>query len=88
MFNDYYGSYDEFYDTMLRGNEVEFKYLNEKYYLLPFFEGEKVVGVTFGEAYSEEENIYFSKEELYNAKIGDTILGNVLDDIEFLWLNF
>lgn len=82
-FFDLYKSFDEFYNTMLRGNEVEFIYNEKHFYILPHFdENEKVTGVCLGEAYTDDEKIYFSSGELYNAPIEGTTLNKILQEID------
>ena len=88
IFNSIYKSFDEFYNTILRGNEIEFKYKEKKYFLLPYFNGEKVVGISFGEFGSEDELICLSKEQLYNLKINDALFHEILSVIDISWNNF
>ena len=82
-FFDLYKSFDEFYNTMLRGNEVEFIYNEKHFYILPHFdENEKVTGVCLGEAYTDDEKIYLSSVELYNAPIEGTTLNKILQEVD------
>ncbi len=88
-FFDLYKSFDDFYDTMLRGNETEFFYNEKHFYILPHFdENEKVTGVYFGEAYTDNDKIYFSSDELYNAPIEDTTLNKILGELEIKFYAF
>lgn len=88
-FFDLYKSFDEFYNTMLRGNEVEFIYNEKHFYILPHFdENEKVTGVCLGEAYTDDEKIYFSSGELYNATIGNTTNCKILGEIKIKFYAF
>ncbi len=47
-----------------------------------FDENEKVTGVCLGEAYTDDEKIYFSSGELYNAPIEGTTLNKILQEID------
>ncbi len=81
-FFDLYKTFDEFYNTMLRGNEIEFIYNEKQYFILPKRdENNNVIGVYFGEAYKDDEKIYFSADTLYNATIEDTTLNQILQNI-------
>ena len=84
-----YGSFEEFYETFFRGNEVEFIYRGQQYYILPIWNASKTVtGVYFGKAYGENEIQCFSKEELYNVRIEDSTLGNILKEIKIKFYAF
>ena len=82
-----YKSLDEFYDTMLRGNEIEFVYKEKCYFLLPNFKNNKIKGILFGVFGSEEEIICLSKQELYNIPIETEVFGEILSSIHILWSN-
>lgn len=83
-----YSSFRELYSSILRGNEIEFQYMGKHYYVLPHFDGNNVVGVDFGAAYSENEDIYFSEYDLYHACIENTIFGKIFPQIDITWRNF
>lgn len=86
---DLYSSFDEFFSSFFRGNEVEFFYRGEHFCIIPLYDDRKnVTGVCFGKANDETGTICMSKSELYNSKIGDTFFGNVLQEIEIVWNNF
>ena len=88
-FFDLYKTFDDFYDTLLRGNEIEFLYNEKHFSILPCFdENEKVTGVCFGEAYTDNDKIYFSSNELYNAPIENTTLDKILNEIEIKFSAF
>ena len=87
-FNEYYNSFSSFYNSILCGNEIEFEYKDKRFYVLPVFADKKVVGVRFGEAYSERDTICFCESELYNAYIDDLLLGEIISHINIVWNNF
>ena len=87
-FNEYYNSFSSFYNSFLRGNEIEFEYKNKRFYVLPVFVDEKVIGVRFGEAYSENDTICFCESELYNVCIENSLLGEISSSINIVWNNF
>ena len=88
-FFELYNSFDEFFDTFFRGNEIEFLYQNKRFYILPIYNEDKsVMGVSIGIAYGKTELICLSKNELYNAWIDKSIFGNILQEIEIVWNNF
>ncbi len=87
-FFELYKSFDYFYDSILRGNEIEFLYKEKQYYILPHFDKSCVIGVCFGEAYSDDEKIYFSFDELYNAPIENTTFDKILNEIEIKFYAF
>ena len=82
-----FNSFEELYETMFRGNEIEFKYNQKRYGLFPLFSEteQKVIGTTFGESYSDDEIISLTKEDLYNIKIDDALFGDIVPDLEILW---
>ena len=82
-----YNSFDELYETMLRGNEIEFEYDRKCYFLLPYFEQNRVVGTMIGEK-DKEEVVCMSKEELYNLKIANSLFGEIVSRINILWYDF
>lgn len=47
-----------------------------------FDENEKITGVCLGEAYTDDEKIYFSSGELYNAPIEGTTLNKILQEVD------
>ena len=82
-------NFEKFYLSILRGNEVEFKYLNRQFYVLPYFGNEiKAIGVRFGESYSENEIVCLSQQELFTVQIGSVEFGHVFSEIEIIWQNF
>ena len=88
-FFDLYKTFDDFYDTLLRGNEVEFIYNEKHFYILSHFdENEKVTGVYLGEAYTDNDKTYFSLNELYNAPVEDTTLKKIINEIEIKFYAF
>lgn len=42
----------------------------------------KITGVCLGEAYTDDEKIYFSSGELYNAPIEGTTLNKILQEVD------
>lgn len=87
-FCDIYNSLTELYNSILRGNEIEFQYDNKCYYILPSFDKNNIVGVCFGEAYTENEIVCLSEKELYNAQITNTVFGKIISKINIVWKNF
>lgn len=86
-FKSLYRSFDSFYELFFDGNEIEFTYNEKKYYLLPKFDKKQVIGITFGEAYQENETICRSKDELYQLQIDGKSLGDIVEDIDIIWKN-
>ena len=88
-FYNIYRTFHDFYETILRGNEVEFAYDNEIYHILPYFHNGQVIGAAFGKNGKDCIDIpYLSQEELYNAKIGTASLRDILSLINIVWYNF
>ena len=87
-FFNLYDSFDDFYNSFYRGNEVEFLYNDERYYVLPKFDNLKnVVGILVGKKGLEEDSIYTSVDDLYHAAISDLSLGCILEKIVIVWNN-
>ena len=81
--------FEKFYVSLLRGNEIEFRYKNKQYYILPCFGPDKaVVGVRMSESYSKNERVFFSQKELYLANIDGEKFGDVFLKMEIVWQNF
>lgn len=88
-FFDRYQSFEDFYETLYRGNEIEFSYNGQNFFILPIFDdSHSVIGVSFGIAYSGKKVKCFSKADLYNVKIGNEFFGNILDRIEITFYAF
>ena len=85
-FYSLYNSFEEMYDTMFRGNEIEFVYKQKRYCLLPHFNDNEIVGVIFGE-FGNEKTVFLSKQELYHLKIEDDSFCNILSKIDIIWHN-
>ena len=86
-FFDYYSSFEEFFDSLLRGNEIEFLFKSKRYYLLPVFSASQDVdGVVIGNL--ECETYYHSKAEVCKHTIEGLPLIDILDEIEIVWRNF
>lgn len=84
-----YNSFEELFNTVLRGNEIEFLYNKKHFFILPYRDScGKVIGVCFGEAYKDNDIICTTLKELYNARIENTTLSTVLNEIEIFWYNF
>ena len=81
-------SFDELYETMQRGNEIEFIFNSKKYFLLPFFENGQALGVVFGEHGTNEELICHSRQELYSINVDNKIFGEIVPDLKIIWRNF
>ena len=87
-FTDLYSSFDDFYETFYRGNEVEFLYKDEHYYVLPKFNLEKgITGIVIGKENGNRDVVCFSKNELYTASIAGLTFCSILDEIEIIWHN-
>ncbi len=83
-----YNSFEELYETMLRGNEIEFVYRNKSYFLMPHFnETDEVEGVLLGAAGSNGI-LFATKEDLYNANIEGEFFGNIFCQTDIVWNNF
>ena len=88
-FYSLYNSFEEFFDSFYRGNEVEFIYNNEQFFILPIYSNEQnVVGVRFGKSYCDIEQLCFSKEDLFNVRISQDSFGGIVDQIKIIWHNF
>ena len=90
MFNflNLYNSFEEFYDSFFKGNEIEFLYRGQRFYILPRYNDKgNITGVYLGAFGDEKEAVFTTKDELYNAKIGVELLGNILSQIEITWYN-
>ncbi|MBR6406964.1 MAG: hypothetical protein IKS19_00015 [Clostridia bacterium] len=88
-FYDAYKSFSELYNTVLRGNEIEFVCNSKHYYILPHWgENNLADGACFGEACADNNVVCMTEEELYNAKAGDTVLGEIIPRVEITWMNF
>jgi len=90
IFSNLYNSFDEFYDTFLRGNEIEFIYKNTKYSILPLYNNEianEVIGVEVCEFESDNVIRCLSRLELYNAIINGDPFHEILCNIEITWNN-
>ena len=88
-FFDIYNSFEDFFETLYRGNEIEFSYNGKSFFILPIFkDAHSVIGVTFGNAYSDKKVECFSKEDLYNIQIGNDLFGNIFDKIETTFYAF
>ena len=88
-FYSLYDSFDTFFKTFLRGNEVEFMYNNRHFAVLPIFTNDKkVVGVRIGESGCEKEQLCFSQEELFNFPIDGKPFGTLVEHIKIVWNNF
>ena len=83
-----YRSISCLYNTMLRGNEIEFSYAGHRYFILPVYSEKAVVGVALGEADSNIEKKYFSYLELQSAHINGNLFSKVFGECEVLWNNF
>lgn len=84
-----YDSFEAFFNSFLRGNEVEFMYNNRHFVVLPIFNNDKkIVGVKIGESDCEQEQMCFSQEELFNVTIDGKPFGNLVEHIKIIWYNF
>ena len=86
--SDAHALLSKLYNSILHGNEIQFQYNNKQYYILPNYDKNKIEGVCFGEAYTENEIVCLSATELYDARIENTILGKVASHINIVWRNF
>ena len=87
-FLDLYNSFDDFYETFYRGNEVEFLYNGEHYYILPQYNDQKkIIGIIVGNDNEGGDIICSSKLELYTVPIASLIFGDILGEIEIVWNN-
>ena len=84
-----YNSFDDFFSSILHGNEIEFVYNEKQFYILPYRDSsDKIIGACFGEKYKDNDKICFSSKELYNVCIGNITLNTILSEIEISWYNF
>ena len=87
-FSDLYQTFEDFYNSFFRGNEVEFLYNGNRFCIFPKYNSSKrVIGVFVGKAYDEQEIFCASKEELYKASLGDSSLGEAIEKIKIVWNN-
>ena len=88
-FYDLYSSFEEFYESFFRGNEITFHFEQEDYYIFPLFnDSKKVYAVMVGKAYDDNETVCFSKAELLNWKIGGFYFHDILERIDITFYNF
>lgn len=85
--NFIYSSFDEFYESFFRGNEVEFKYRGKFYHLLPYLKDNRVVAILFGEFYKDDITVCSSKQELLCLKIEDQMFIDIYSQVDVLWYN-
>ena len=84
----YFSSIQELYDSFLRGNEIVFHYETKNYFILPEFENGKVIGVSFGEGYTDNEVLCKSADELGEVRIQQYKFKQILDKIDIFEINF
>ena len=83
-----YHSLKELYETFFRGNEVEFEYKGKKYYILPRFKDNHVLGVLIGQFGSNEDTQCLSIEEFRAFRVDNESFEDVFHSIEILSYNF
>ena len=76
------------FNSFHRGNEIEFAYNSKKYFLLPYWHKNIVIGALFGEQMMNKETICLSWDELYNLDIQGSKFGDIINLIDILWTNF
>ena len=76
------------FNSFHRGNEIEFAYNSKKYFLLPYWHKNMVIGVLFGEQAIEKETICLSWNELYDLDVQESKFGDIINLIDILWTNF
>ena len=76
------------FNSFYRGNEIEFAYNSKKYFLLPYWHKNVVIGALFGEQMMNKETICLSWDELYNLDVQGSKFGDIINLIEILWTNF
>lgn len=84
----YFSSIQELFDSFLWGNEIVFRFEATKYFILPKFENGKVIGVSFGEAYTDKEVLCKSADELGEVHIQQYTFKEILDRIDILEINY
>ena len=87
-FHTLYRSFADFFETFSRGNEVEFVYRGKHFSLFPSYdEKNSVTAVMFYSVDEDLEKLFLTAEQLYNCKIGDEKLGDIVSEIEITWNN-
>ena len=76
---------DRIFSTMLRGNEIEFKYQDKAYFLLPCWENKTVYAVCLGRAQTENEVVCASSDELYRAMLDGWTFGEIVSEINVIF---
>ncbi len=88
-FYELYNSFEDFYNTILRGNEIEFVYNKKQFYIIPYYDiNGKVIGACLGEASSDNDMLCLSSDELYKASVENSIFNLILEEIDIIWSNF
>ena len=84
-----YSSISQLFDSILRGNEIEFNYQGKAYFILPERnEDSSVIGVLLGEKYRGNPAICCSEQELRSALVGELSFCEIFSDINITWQNF
>lgn len=87
-FHTLYRSFADFFDTFSRGNEVEFVYRGKHFSVFPNHDEKNgVTAVMFCSTDEDVEKSFSTAEQLYNCKIGDEKLGDIVSEIEIIWNN-
>ena len=83
-----FSSLDQLFNSILRGNEIQFEFGGKEYFILPHYLNEKIVGAIIGEAYTDKDRVCLSVEEFQSAVINGFWFGDVFDKINITWRNF
>lgn len=76
-------SYDDFCETMHRGNEVLFKYHDHIFTVCPHWSTESIDGCIIGEANSDDFHVVLFSSLRYFPVLGKAF-GDIICDIEVL----
>ena len=84
-----YSSFDEFYESMFRGNEVLFEFRGTPYFMFPVFnEAGKVFAIRIGKQAEDDDTICHSQDELLHFKMEDLCFADILNEIYITFYNF
>lgn len=87
-FFDLYDSFDAFYESFFRGNEIEFLYKKDTYTLFPIYDkNDVVIAINFSRGNRDEESIIKSSKDLYEIQLNNNSLGTILNEIDVIWYN-
>ena len=83
-----FNSFEELFETLTRGNEIEFIYNGVSYYLLPVWHFDKIIGYRIGIGYSDNENIYDDENNLENHVIEGKKIKDIVSELKITFRCF